>query len=150
MTEVIGTAERKGQDRFRPVVDRESCVLCRRCVKECSFDALDFQEGVVRYLGGCVACGRCAHVCPTGAIEVRPVPSQYPVHPSFTERDRRSIAAQARSGGVLLSSCGTDLPYRTVFDDLLLDAAQVTNPSIDPLREPIETRTYLGRRSGSL
>ncbi|MFP4169780.1 MAG: glutamate synthase-related protein [Methanomassiliicoccales archaeon] len=150
MTEAIGTVKSKGQDRFRPVVDREICVSCRRCVKECSFDALDFQEGVVRHSGGCVACGRCAHVCPTGAIEVRPVPSQYPVHPSFTERDRRSIAAQARSGGVLLSSCGTDLPYRAIFDDLLLDAAQVTNPSIDPLREPIETRTYLGRRSGSL
>ena len=58
--------------------------------------------------------------------------------------------SQASSGGVLLSSCGNDLPYESIFDDLLLDAAQVTNPSIDPLREPIETITYVGRRSGRM
>jgi glutamate synthase domain-containing protein 2 len=29
---------------------------------------------------------------------------------------------------------------------LLLDACQVTNPSIDPLREPMELRTYLGKK----
>ena len=28
----------------------------------------------------------------------------------------------------------------------MLDACQVTNPSIDPLREPMELRTYLGRK----
>lgn len=49
-----------------------------------------------------------------------------------------------------MSSCGTDLEYPTIFDELLLDAAQVTNPSIDPLREPIETVTFLGRRGGRL
>jgi glutamate synthase domain-containing protein 2 len=101
-------------------------------------------------VGGCVACGRCMSFCPTGAIAINEIPSIYPHHPWFTDRDRRAIAAQARSGGVLLSSCGTDLPYRSIFDDILLDAAQVTNPSIDPLREPIETKTYLGRRSGRL
>lgn len=29
---------------------------------------------------------------------------------------------------------------------MLLNASQVTNPSIDPLREPMEIRTYLGRK----
>jgi glutamate synthase domain-containing protein 2 len=33
-----------------------------------------------------------------------------------------------------------------LWDNLLLDACQVTNPSIDPLREPMELRTYLGRK----
>ncbi len=97
-----------------------------------------------------MACGRCISFCPTSAITVNEVPDIFPQHPGFTKRDRKIIAAQANSGGVMLSSCGTDLPYRSIFDDLLLDAAQVTNPSIDPLREPIETRTYVGRRSGKL
>ena len=33
---------------------------------------------------------------------------------------------------------GNALPYPIIFDRLLLDACQVTNPSIDPLREPME------------
>lgn len=50
----------------------------------------------------------------------------------------------------MLASTGTDHPYRHIFDDLLLDAAQVTNPALDPLREPIETLTYLGRKPEKL
>jgi glutamate synthase domain-containing protein 2 len=131
-------------------VDEELCIHCGKCAKECSFGALDFKDKKVRYQGGCVACGRCMSFCPTSAIRIEEVPSIYPQHPWFTERNIKAITAQADSGGVLLSSCGTDLPYHSIFDDLLLDAAQVTNLSIDPLREPIETRTYVGRRSGKL
>ena len=29
---------------------------------------------------------------------------------------------------------------------MLINASQVTNPSIDPLREPMETKTFLGRK----
>lgn len=89
-------------------------------------------------------------MCPAGAIEILTVKDQFPPHPNFTERVRRGIIAQAATGGVLLSSCGSDVEHGIIFDDLLLDAAQVTNPSIDPLREPIETVTFLGRRSGKL
>ena len=41
---------------------------------------------------------------------------------------------------------GCDKPYFTYWDRLLLNASQVTNPSIDPLREPMELRTYLGAK----
>ena len=36
------------------------------------------------------------------------------------------------------------------WDRLLLNASQVTNPSIDPLREPMETRVFLGKKPASL
>jgi len=45
---------------------------------------------------------------------------------------------------------GNALPYPIIFDRLVLDACQVTNPSIDPLREPMELRTYLGKKPSSL
>ena len=45
---------------------------------------------------------------------------------------------------------GNALPYPMIFDRLLLDACQVTNPSIDPLREPMELRTYLGKKPAAL
>ena len=32
------------------------------------------------------------------------------------------------------------------WDKILINASQVTNPSIDPLREPMETRVYLGKK----
>ena len=47
---------------------------------------------------------------------------------------------------MLLTGMGNDRPYLRIFDHLLLDACQVTNPSIDPLREPMELRTFLGRK----
>ena len=65
-------------------------------------------------------------------------------HATYTDRIRQGITSQASTGGVLLSSCGNDVPYDHIFDDIVLDAAQVTNPSIDPLREQVETRTYVG------
>ncbi len=53
---------------------------------------------------------------------------------------------QAGSGGVLLSSMGNPEPYPVYWDKMLLNASQVTNPSIDPLREPMETKTFLGQK----
>ncbi|MBR5091083.1 MAG: FMN-binding glutamate synthase family protein, partial [Ruminiclostridium sp.] len=45
---------------------------------------------------------------------------------------------------VLLSSMGTPKDYPVYWDKILLNASQVTNPPIDPLREPMETRVFLG------
>jgi glutamate synthase domain-containing protein 2 len=50
----------------------------------------------------------------------------------------------------MLTSMGNDKPYPHLFDNLLLDACQVTNPSIDPLREPMELRTYIGSKPASV
>lgn len=41
---------------------------------------------------------------------------------------------------------GNPKPYPIYWDKILLNASQVTNPSIDPLREPMEIRTILGRK----
>ncbi|MFQ5465665.1 MAG: glutamate synthase-related protein, partial [Thermodesulfobacteriota bacterium] len=58
----------------------------------------------------------------------------------------KNVKRQAESGGIPLTGMGSDLPYTILFDHLLIDACQVTNPSIDPLREPMELRTYLGKK----
>ena len=56
------------------------------------------------------------------------------------------VYKQAESGGVLLSAMGTPKDYPVYWDKILLNASQVTNPPIDPLREPMETRTFLGKK----
>lgn len=57
---------------------------------------------------------------------------------------------QANSGGVLLSSMGNPERYPVYWDKILINASQVTNPPIDPLREPMETRTFLGKKPSSV
>ena len=47
---------------------------------------------------------------------------------------------------MLLTGMGNDKSYRIYWDHLVLNASQVTNPSIDPLREPMELTTYLGQK----
>jgi glutamate synthase domain-containing protein 2 len=47
---------------------------------------------------------------------------------------------------VLLTGMGNDKGQRIYWDHLVLNASQVTNPSIDPLREPMELVTYLGSK----
>ena len=46
----------------------------------------------------------------------------------------------------MLTGSGNDKPAPVYWDSMLINASQVTNPSIDPLREPMELRTYLGAK----
>jgi len=66
---------------------------------------------------------------------------------SWSKDDIVNIYRQADTGGVLLASMGTAKEYPIYWDKLFINASQVTNPSIDPLREPMETRTFLGKRN---
>ena len=45
---------------------------------------------------------------------------------------------------------GSPVDIPVYWDRMLLDASQVTNPSIDPLREPMELKTFLGAKPEKL
>ena len=147
----IGGIKINMPSRFRVDIDRERCKICKRCTVNCTFDALSFNgERIVSDNDLCVACQRCSTECPQEAITIRENDMAYPPHSAYDVRIRRIGWEQAGTGGVMLTSCGNDLPYRSIFDDMVLDAAQVTNPAIDPLREPIETRCFLGSKPAKL
>lgn len=135
---------------FKVIVDYEKCRKCKRCVIGCGFEALSFTDRVVSDDSKCVACQRCVAFCPEDAITVIENPLAYKYNYSWTPELRRNLMKQAETGGVLLTGMGNDKPYPIYFDHLLLDACQVTNPSIDPLREPMELRTYLGSKPDNL
>ncbi len=127
----------------------ESCVSCLRCARECSFGAITAEDGKTLsfHHERCVDCQRCVSFCPTGAIYITEDENRFRANSVFRQDDIREIDLQARTGGVLLSSMGA--PSESVpiyFDKLLLNASQVTNPSIDPLREPMETAVFIGQR----
>jgi len=126
--------------------DPERCKRCKRCVQQCGFQAISWEDGPVADSSKCAGCHRCEAFCPEQAITIRPNPQYLRPHPLWTESHRRNLWLQAETGGVLLAAMGNDLPYPVLWDHLLLDACQVTNPSIDPLREPMELRTHLGRK----
>jgi glutamate synthase domain-containing protein 2 len=112
----------------------------------CSFDAYTFHDRVTPDDSKCVGCNRCAVFCPEHAITISDTPIGYREHPIWTMKARKDIWKQAETGGVLLTGMGNDQPFRIYWDHIVIDACQVTNPSIDPLREPMELRTYIGKK----
>ena len=129
--------------------DPDRCIQCQVCVRQCANDVheYDAEEEIVRSDSTtCVGCHRCATLCPTQAISIRRGNLEFRPHGSWTAGALRNIYKQAETGGVLLSGMGNDETLPVYWDHLLLNASQVTNPSIDPLREPMELVTYLGRK----
>jgi glutamate synthase domain-containing protein 2 len=135
---------------FLVKIDHQQCRRCKRCVLNCGFGALSFLDRVTPDNTRCVACQRCVAFCPEGAITVVQNPLTFKGNDYWTAKDIKSIYKQAEVGGMLLTGMGNDRPYGSYFDHMVLDACQVTNPSIDPLREPMELRTYLGSKPNAL
>ncbi|HEY3422711.1 MAG TPA: glutamate synthase-related protein, partial [Methanocellaceae archaeon] len=134
-------------------VNDKKCVRCKRCTKECGFSALTYSKEYDCILADdskCVACQRCTTFCPKLAIRIENNPQVYKHNDNFTDYHRKNILKQAETGGILLTAMGCDKPYQILWDHILIDACQVTNPSIDPLREPMELRTYLGKKPDRL
>ncbi|MFR7995614.1 MAG: nitroreductase family protein [Clostridium sp.] len=50
-------------------VDREKCIACKQCIKDCPVRVISLQEGKA-YINneGCIKCGHCIAVCPVEAV----------------------------------------------------------------------------------
>ncbi|MBI4300205.1 MAG: 4Fe-4S dicluster domain-containing protein, partial [Chloroflexi bacterium] len=123
--------------KFWVDIDDYRCIRCRCCVEQCSFDALYFddpanQVGMIHT--NCVACHRCVVFCPTNAISVGQTRNQYRENSYWLPDTIEDIIRQTETGGVLLTGMGNDKPWSVYWYKLCLNASQVTNPSIDPLR----------------
>jgi glutamate synthase domain-containing protein 2 len=126
-------------------------MLCGRCEENCSYGVYRKDGDSIRINSrNCVACHRCLAFCPRDAIDITEKPTDYRSHPLWTREVREAIFNQAKTGKIILSGMGNAMPYPVIFDRLVLDACQVTNPSIDPLREPMELRTYIGKKPAQL
>jgi glutamate synthase domain-containing protein 2 len=79
-------------------------------------------------------------------LNIRQTPLEYRENYNWRSEVIEDIIKQAETGGMLLTGMGNDKGQRVYWDHLVLNASQVTNPSIDPLREPMELTTYLGRK----
>jgi len=134
---------------YEIVRNYERCINCRVCERQCSNEAhiyLSDSNKMISDDSKCVNCHRCVALCPTRALKIVKTDHTFKENVNWSGKSINDIYKQAESGGVLLSSMGNPENYPVYFDKILLNASQVTNPSIDPLREPMETRVYLGSK----
>ena len=127
----------------------DRCVGCRVCERQCANEAHYFDEAAGKMMADeskCVNCHRCVSLCPTRALKIVKTDHTFKENYNWTGEAIQEIYRQAGSGGVLLSSMGNPKNFPVYWDKILINASQVTNPSIDPLREPMETRVYLGKK----
>lgn len=94
----------------------------------------------------CVDCQRCVCICPTCALKIVDNPNKFRNNSNWSQQIMTEVYKQAETGGVLLSAMGNPKEYPVYWDKILLNASQVTNPPIDPLREPMETKVFLGKK----
>lgn len=138
--------------KYRIQIDRQQCMQCMRCVDNCSYGVFREEDdgNILIDSRKCTACHRCISMCPRDAINLSERPVDYRSHPLWTPEAREDVINQSRSGRIVLAGMGNAKDYPIIYDRLVLDACQVTNPSIDPLREPMELRTYLGQKPSKL
>ncbi|WP_214043748.1 ATP-binding protein [Methanomethylovorans sp.] len=104
-----------------PVISKERCDLCMKCVDACRFNALaKLLKSVMFFPKLCHGCGACSLVCPLGAIH----------------EEGRSIGIIERSAS---SSSGTEL-----YQGLLSIGEPMASPIIHALKTYIDdTRTVI-------
>ncbi len=130
--------------------DVRRCIACRVCERQCANEVHSYDASLnimVSDESRCVNCHRCVSLCPTRALQIVKTDNVFKPNANWGQENITDVYRQASTGGVLLASMGTPKNYPVYWDKILINASQVTNPSIDPLREPMETRTYLGQKS---
>ncbi|MGI6095909.1 MAG: glutamate synthase-related protein [Lachnospiraceae bacterium] len=134
---------------FEVIRNENRCTVCRVCEYQCANEVHILDPGSGRMVSDeskCVNCQRCVSFCPTRALKIVKSDCTFRENANWENDTIREIYKQANSGGVLLSSMGNPKPLPVYWDKILINASQVTNPPIDPLREPMETKVFLGKK----
>lgn len=133
--------------------DPSRCIKCRACERQCANDVHHYDEELDMMVADektCVDCQRCVSICPTRALKIVKTENTFKPNSNWRQQAIEEVYRQADSGGVLLSSMGNPNEMPSYWDRILINASQVTNPPIDPLREPMETKVFLGKKPSVL
>lgn len=134
---------------FEVIRNENRCIGCKVCERQCANEVHAYDEDlgiIISDESKCVNCQRCVSLCPTRAIKIVKSDCALRENANWKEQTIKEIYKQANSGGVLLSSMGNPNPLPVYWEKILINASQVTNPPIDPLREPMETAVFLGKK----
>ena len=134
---------------YEVVRNTDRCIACSVCERQCVNEVHRYDPDLKKMMADeskCVNCHRCVTLCPTRALKIVKTDHTFKENNNWSGQTIKEVYLQAQSGGVLLSSMGNPKQYPVYWDKMLINASQVTNPSIDPLREPMETKTFLGKK----
>ena len=134
---------------FEVARNYDRCIACRVCERQCANEVhfFDSDSGLMMCdEAKCVDCQRCVSLCPTHALRIVKNDCAFRENANWQTDTIKEIYKQATGGGVLLSSMGNPKNFPVYWDKILINASQVTNPPIDPLREPMETKVFLGKK----
>ena len=134
---------------FEVIRNDSRCIACRVCERQCANEVHYYSEErqvMMSDESKCVNCQRCVSLCPTRALKIVKSSCTLRENANWQNDTIREVYKQASSGGVLLSSMGNPKALPVYWDKILINASQVTNPPIDPLREPMETHVSLGKK----
>lgn len=138
---------------FEVIRNPQRCIECRVCERQCANEVHKFDPDLGVMISDeskCVDCLRCVSLCPTHALKIVKNDCCFRENANWQPETIKNIYKQAGSGGVLLSSMGNPNKLPVYWDKILINASQVTNPPIDPLREPMETKVFLGKKPGEI
>ncbi len=138
---------------FDVIRDQSRCISCRVCERQCANGVHSFDPESKLMISDetkCVCCHRCVALCPTNALKIVENQCTFNKNANWHSSTIKEVFKQSMTGGVLLSSMGNPNPLPVYWDRILINASQVTNPSIDPLREPMETRVFLGKKPSAV
>ncbi|HEY4695668.1 MAG TPA: 4Fe-4S binding protein, partial [Candidatus Hydromicrobium sp.] len=69
-----------GQSEFEIERDKNKCISCEVCVRQCSNDVHEYdsdQDTIYSDNIKCVGCHRCESLCPTGALKIKNREAQF-------------------------------------------------------------------------
>ncbi len=138
---------------FDVLRDQSRCISCRVCERQCANGVHSYDPESKLMISDetkCVCCHRCVALCPTNALKIVENQCTFNKNANWSSATIKEVFKQSMTGGVLLSSMGNPNPMPVYWDRILINASQVTNPSIDPLREPMETRVFLGKKPSTV
>lgn len=135
---------------YRVEIDRNKCVGCLLCVKNCPTEALSeriretFPAPFLNSPEKCSGCLVCEENCPVKAITVEPRFSEEILRGPWTSDVVETIHLKADTGKYALRGYGSSRRLPTL-DDIIVVPAQLSKTPVDKYRQTCNTKVIIGK-----